>query len=297
MENIPAMQLARLQREGQRRLQEAGLSGAGLDADLLLGYCLGMTRTELYVNAKIEVGDSDILRFRSFLERRAAREPLAYITGEREFWSLPFHVDPAVLIPRPETEFLLEVALRHAPRATSQWCLDLCCGSGVIAIVLALELGCRVLAVDCSREALRISRQNSQRHGVEPKIRFLCSDLLEGVSPAARFSLIVSNPPYVSQKVMSSMLEPEVAKFEPVIALDGGEDGMAIIERLSVQVLRLLSPGGMFFMEFGADQGKRVRSLFSGLHENGRFFERVEILADYSQRDRVLFAKINDYNE
>ena len=292
------MKIARLLRYGEEKLSECGVPDAVRDAELLLGYCLSMSRTELFLHGMDQVDGDASQRFFSLIERRAAREPVAYILEEREFWSLSFQVNRDVLVPRPETEFLLETVFRKVKEAKAviDRCVDLCCGSGVIAIVLAIELNCRVWALDCSEKALAVTIQNSKKHNVAERITPLLSDMFSGLEQAT-FPLIVSNPPYVRRDEIEQELEPEVADFEPRIALDGGLDGLSSIRRIALEVLNYLTPSGMFFMEFGADQADEVKKEFASASVNGRYFTVIETYKDYSGRDRVLYAKTNQYQE
>ena len=273
-------------------LRSVGIEEGGTDVNQLLGHCLGKSRTELFLAAEQEVPEKGRQIFLGLLARRKKREPLAYILGEREFWSLPFSVNSAVLIPRPETEFLLEKALTSARSGTCPggMILDLCCGSGVIAVVLALELGGRITAVDISAAALEVARENCTRHGVSQRVGLIQADLLNAFQPRRTFSLVVSNPPYVSRHDVLQGLEPEVAKFEPHLALDGGEQGLDVIQRIRDVLPACMLPGGELFMEIGSDQGAEVQKLFSEPSWPISNFKNVEILKDYAGRDRVLHA-------
>ncbi len=273
-------------------LEKVGIKESSTDARLLLGHCLGKSRTELFLAATHDVPEKLRQTFMGLVARRMRREPLAYILGEREFWSLPFTVNSAVLIPRPETEFLLEQALATAGKARRPEgkILDLCCGSGVIAVVLALELDQAVTAVDISLSALAVARANCLRHRVEGQVSLLRADLLSAFGPRRMFSLVVSNPPYVSRPEMQNELEPEVARFEPHLALDGGERGMEVIQRIREGIWPLMLPGGELFMEIGAGQGAEVHRLFVASAKNDACFKNIEIRKDFSGRDRVLHA-------
>jgi release factor glutamine methyltransferase len=226
------------------------------------------------------------------LNRRIRREPVAYILGEQEFWSLPFVVTSDVLIPRPETEFLLEQVFSRAQKSifTQGKIIDLCCGSGVIATVIAKETRQKVYAVDISSKALRVARQNINRHGQELSVLLVQSDLFEAFAENKQFSLVVSNPPYVSHIDVTNNLAPEVTDYEPHLALDGGVRGLELITIIRAQLDCVLMPGGEVFMEIGADQGKEVAALFHQNVESDCGFQTVEILKDYAGRDRVLHA-------
>jgi len=287
------MRVADLIRLGVNQLESAGVGQAALEVELLLGFCLEKNRAGLFLAATAEVDERREQDFLTLLARRAGHEPTAYILGEQEFWSLPFWVTPAVLIPRPETEFLLETAL--AGTRNGQWrpgpVLDLCCGSGVVGIILALEMEQMVTAVDLSAQALQVARQNATRHQVADHLTLVQADLLSAFVPRPLFSLVVSNPPYVSEQELRDGLQPEVACFEPHLALNGGVGGLDIIQRIRTTLPRVLRPGGEFFMEIGADQGSAVMQLFTG-DDGVKTFERVEVLQDYAGRDRVLHAKM-----
>lgn len=281
-------------RKAARELAEAGIVGGELDVQLLLGHCLGKSRTELYLAAEAEIPPQLLERFTLMLGRRRQREPIAYILGEREFWSLPFTVTPAVLIPRPETEFLVEQVLAAAGKRQLPHghVLDLCCGSGVIAIVLALELGRDIIAVDLSGEALAVARQNRSRHRVEDRVALVRADLLTAFTGRGRISLMVSNPPYISRHEISEELDPEVVAYEPLLALDGGEDGLDIIRRIKAGLPEMMLPGGEVFVEIGAGQGGDLLAMFTDEDGAQRFFEHVEVLKDYAGRNRVLHVRM-----
>lgn len=288
------VRIGELLRRGTVELTAAGVSDAVTDIQLLLGYCLNKSRTQLYLAAGEKVVGADVRRFLELLERRKRREPVAYILGEREFWSLPFHVTPDVLIPRPETEFLLEQVLKRIRTTAppSGALLDLCCGSGVIAIVLALELKRQVFASDISMAALGVARRNAERHGVQGLIDFIRADLLAPVLPKNGFSVIVSNPPYVSGAEMRGGMQPEVIGYEPHLALSGGDEGLDIIRRIRRALPFVLCRGGYFWMEIGEAQGRAVQEMFSGGDGPHDSFDLVEIVADYAGKDRVLCARL-----
>jgi len=287
------MRVVDLIRFGANQLEVAGVEQAALEVELLLGFCLEKSRSGLFLAAGVEVDERQEQNFLSLLARRVSHEPTAYILGEKEFWSLSFFVNPAVLIPRPETEFLLEAVL--AATKNGQWqsgpVLDLCCGSGVIGIILALEMGCMITAVDLSEQALQVARINAERHRIADRITLVQADLLSAFVSRPHFSLVVSNPPYVSEQELRDGLQPEVACFEPRLALNGGVDGLDIIKRIRTTLPQMLRAGGDFFMEIGAEQGPAVMQLFTN-DDGKRTFERVEVLQDYSGRDRVLHAKM-----
>ncbi len=288
------MHLSALLQYAAGELEKAGIDEYLLEARLLLGACLGKTRTELFLLGMEEVATADQIKYLSFIGRRKEREPIAYILGEQEFWSMPFFVSPAVLIPRPETEFLLDRALALVVPENLQKgaLLDLCCGSGVIAAVLAKETGKRIIAADISPVALEVTRSNLLRHGLLGRVALVEADLFSAFRMRRDFSLIVSNPPYVSRFDVENTLEPEVAKHEPRLALDGGNMGMDFILKIRQEAPKRICPGGQLFMEIGADQGDTARFLFTEWQQDSPGFEEVTILVDYAGRDRVLHAKM-----
>jgi len=289
------MQLSELVRHGIAELKAAGVPECTSDIHLLLGHCLGKSRTQLLLAARDEVSSEAVQMFLTLLERRKRREPLAYILGEQEFWSLPFHVNPAVLIPRPETEFLLETVFATLRQNTAQLqgaVLDLCCGSGVIAIVLALELKRRIVAIDLSDTALEVTRRNCRRHEVDDLVMPIRGDLLTPIRGSRCCSLVVSNPPYVATSAIYDEVAPEVRDHEPWLALDGGERGLDLVYRIREDLPFVLAPGGMVFMEIGYDQGDAVAEMFTTSIPGIPDFEEIRIIRDYAGRDRVLYARI-----
>ena len=288
------MRLSRLLHRAASELKLAGIEEYSLEARLLLCACLGKTRTELFLLGEEEVAAADQKRYLEFIDRRTKREPAAYILGEQEFWSMPFAVSPAVLIPRPETEFLLDrvLALVAQENLEKGAILDLCCGSGVIAAVLAKETGKQIIASDVSPSALAVAQHNLDRHGLEGQVALVAADLFSAFRMHRDFSLIVSNPPYVSRVDLENNLQPEVAKHEPRLALDGGMAGMDFIMRIHREVPNLLCPGGQLFLEIGADQGDATRRLFTYESKDREQFDQVDILVDYAGRDRVLYARM-----
>lgn len=281
------------------QLLSAGIKEAiDVDVQLLLSRCLRKTRTELLL-ARSELVEADQLKiFNSLLDRRIKREPVAYILGSQEFWSLDFEVNESVLIPRPETEFLLEQVLKDYTNSqikTGLKVLDLCTGSGAIAIVLAKELNRDIIGVDLSCDALKVAEKNCFRHGVNDQVELLESDLFSCFTTASQFDLIVSNPPYIATSEVKTSLEPEVGVYEPNLALDGGEDGLQLIRRIRRDLPIFLTVEGRFFMEFGAGQGQDVKAIFQSVGSDGSYFEDIKIMKDYAGRNRVLSARFSGF--
>lgn len=289
--NQDVWRIADLLQHAVRLLEKAGIETPQTDAELLLAHCLSLSRTELYLRSDEFIGQSAAGNCLAMLQRRLKREPLAYITGECEFWSHNFWVSPDVLIPRPETELLIErVLAQDHGHGDREKCLDLCCGSGIIAIVLALELDIEAVGVDISKPALDICRSNCIRHGVRNRVHLVQADLSTCFAGKEQFSLITANPPYVSRTEMDAGMQPEVIEFEPSLALDGGSEGLLVIKRIAASLPNILAPGGYFFMEIGADQGDVVKKLMVESAPPG-MYESVDILKDYSARDRVVQAR------
>lgn len=276
------------------QLTKAGVDTPEIDSGLLLGHCLGKSRTALYLMAQEEIDLNEIDLFFSFLARRVQREPLAYILGVQEFWSLDFIVTPDVLIPRPETELLIErgIAIRKEHSSSKGIILDLCTGSGIIAIVLAKELNEPVVAVDLSFAALRIARENAKFHGVDHLISFVQSDLLSAIIPEPCFSLVLSNPPYVSSQEQEHGLQPEVYNHEPHLALFAGDKGLEVIEKIHDQLLPRFLPEAHLLMEIGYEQRDDIVKLFSAKGTNDKIFTELRVEKDYSNCDRIFQAKI-----
>jgi release factor glutamine methyltransferase len=296
-------------------LREAGIENASLDAEVLLRHVLAIETEHLYLNGDRLLGEPELALFWGLIERRARREPVAYITGNKEFWSLDFLVTPDVLIPRPETERLIEVSLELA-RKTEQgaWSgehgagnqepeisaqcsmlfapcalrvLELGTGCGAVAVSLAKELPeAEIVAIDVSAGALEVARKNAARHGSR-QIRFCPGDLFEAIAEARDgFHLIVSNPPYVRSGELR-MLPRDIRDWEPVIALDGGTDGLDYYRRIALDAHRYLVDGGYVVLEIGADQGAEVCDLFSLMDR----YAAPALYQDFSGRDRVVAAR------
>lgn len=279
------MRLNTLYRYGLARLKEAKISEAEVDAAFLLGHLLNLNRTQLQLAGDQILPATTVTSFKQYITRRIAHEPVAYILGQQEFWSLPFIVSPAVLIPRPETELLLEIVLSTA--TPKEYVLDLGTGSGVIAVVLALELpDIVVYGVECSLQALQIAKINARQHNVLNQLHFINTNWLDAIKFTPQFDLIVSNPPYIASQQLA-LLQPEVRDFEPALALNGGTYGMESIKLITSRLSEILRPGGWFFMEIGFDQEEHVLELFNSY----TLFNNVVIHKDYAGHPRILQAR------
>lgn len=261
---------------------ERNIAGARLEAQLLLAHVLKCTRTQLYMNFDKPLSEEERAAYRGLIQRRLGGEPVAYLLGETEFWSMPFYVDSNVLVPRPDTETLVEVARdRRTDKSAACRVLDLCTGSGVVAISLAKELpNATVIATDLSEAAAAVARKNADRNHLSVEVRV--GDLFAPVR-GETFDLIASNPPYIATAVIDG-LQTEV-KREPRMALDGGGDGMAFYDRICAAAAEFLAPGGALVVEHGFDQADAVRERFAraGLTQ-------ITLVHDLAKQPRVTWG-------
>lgn len=285
-------------RDGMGKLTGAGVPSSELGAEVLLLHILKRTREWLYSNAEEEISKADRSTYLELLDRRAAGVPTQYLTGKQEFWGLEFAVSPAVLIPRPETEHVVEAALeivRKRLKKPNARIVDVGTGSGCIALALAHELPeAEIVAVDISEEALQVASRNAERLGLADRVTFFHSDLLEVfmelrhesrvTSHEPRFDVVVSNPPYVAESEAES-LPREVREHEPRVALSAGEDGLGVTRRLIEQAGGTLRSGGFLVLELSYNQADRVRTLF------GSGWTDIEISDDLRGIPRVLIVR------
>jgi release factor glutamine methyltransferase len=258
---------------------------ARFDAETLLLYVLEKNKAWLLAHGDEELPAAPAAHFAAFVERRERGEPIQYITGRAEFYGLPFRVTPGVLIPRPETEHLVEKTIASAAKFPAPRIVDVGTGSGSIAVALASAIPhAEILAIDLSAAALEIARENARLNGMADRIRFLSGDLLEPVLGES-VDLVVSNPPYVPETDRPA-LAIEVRDFEPALALFAGSDGLDAYRRLIPAAAKLLNPGGFLLLEIGFGQGAAV----SGLLKAGEF-ERIESTPDLQGIPRVLSAQ------
>jgi release factor glutamine methyltransferase len=276
--------------DGSRFLSRAAIESPRLDAEVLLRHVIGIDKVQLYLRIDETIKAEAERQFWELLERRARREPLAYITGRKEFWSLDFSVTPDVLIPRPETELLVEAALERTPQMLKSRVkiVDLGTGSGAIAVCLAKELPeAQISAVDISSAALQVARANAERHGVADRIRFLLGDLFAPVAEEREsFDLIIANPPYVRSADVAK-LEPEIREWEPIAALDGGRDGLDIYRLIAGQCRSYLTATGHVLLEIADAMGEAAAQIFA----NAGGFETARLLRDYAGKDRVMATR------
>ena len=276
---------ARLLERGADELGRAGITEARFEAELLLRHALGCSRESLLTRLREPVPAEAAGHFFQLVERRRGRVPVQYIIGTQEFYGLSFRVTPAVLIPRPETEGIVEQAALELENARAPRIADIGCGCGCIAIALAQTLeGAELVAIDRSKAALAIARENALRHGVVARVEFVESDLLESVADSD-LDAVVSNPPYIPDDELEG-LEPEVTEHEPRDALSGGADGLDVIRRLVPQAHQALKPGGLLVMEIGHGQSAAVETF---LLEAAMKHERT--VADLAGIPRIVVAR------
>jgi release factor glutamine methyltransferase len=275
------MNISKLLHEIASRLEAAGLDSPRREAELLLAAALGKDRSHLLAHADSELDPDSLARVRAWADRRAAREPLAYLRGEREFMGLAFKVTPAVLIPRPETELLVEAAARFLAPLSAPEFLEIGAGSGCIAVSLLKACPeARAVATEVSPEAAAVAAENRDRHGLRERLRIEIIDFWpSGPGP---WPLIVSNPPYISTPELSE-LSPEVRDHEPYIALAGGPEGLDCYCRLLAGARPRLAPGGRIYLEHGSTQRAALRRLAGDAG-----FRVIEALEDSAGLPRVM---------
>ena len=256
------------------------------EAELLLGHSLSCSRVELYLRYEQPLQTTELAGFRELLKRRARREPTQYILGSQEFWSLPFKVDGRVLIPRPETECLVERAAALIPAGEVMQVADICTGSGAIACAMATEHPqISIWASDISPDALALAKENIEALNLQDRIALCESDLFARAGER-RFDLILSNPPYIRSDEMEG-LQAEVREFEPHLALEAGEDGLRFVRRLLEEAPAFLKPAGWMLIEIGAGQGAAALALAQERPAYGS----AAILQDYARLDRILIVQ------
>lgn len=269
--------------QGSLKLRKAGVPEARREAGSLVAHVLGQDRSFILTHAEDAIAEGSAEQLRDWLERRAGGEPLQYITGRQEFYGLDFEVTRDVLIPRPETELLIESALKLVSRTNDGPLIcDIGTGSGCLAITLLHELrevsGARAIAIDVSRAALEVAKRNATRHRVSDRVEFITSDCFSALDPQdptrSLFDLIVSNPPYVREIALEG-LQREVRDFEPRIALAAGPDGLDVVRRLLVESIPFLRTGGHLLFEIGFDQGEAIEKLI-----DPKMWKLIEIYVD-----------------
>jgi release factor glutamine methyltransferase len=268
-----------------QRFTEAGIGSARLEAQLLLAHVLQCSRMQLYTGFDKPLAEAELGGYRALIKRRLGGEPVAYLLGEHEFWGLPLHVDSNVLVPRPDTETVVEVArATRTDRSAPCTVLDLCTGSGALALALAKELpAAHVIATELSPEAAAIARKNAERNAVADRVEIRVGDLFAPVA-GEQFDLIVSNPPYIATAVIAT-LSAEVLR-EPRLALDGGPDGLVFYDRICAQAAAAMSPGAALVLEHGYDQAEAVATRLAAAG-----FVEITLVHDLGKNPRVTWAR------
>lgn len=262
-------------------LESAKIPEARLEAEIFIMKATGFSRTKLYCSPDFEPDENQSAAFFDMVRRRMNNEPSQYITGSCEFMGIDFDVNENVLIPRNDTEILVETALEYAKKHSLRSFAEIGAGSGCIAISLAKLGKLEVVSGDISVKALETANKNAEKNDVSNRVKFIKSNLFENFGKR-RFDAVVSNPPYIRRSVIAS-LQTEVQKFEPLTALDGGDDGLSFYRQITEEAKKHLKNGGWLFYETGYDQGKDVREI---LAENG--YGKIDIVKDLSGLDRVV---------
>ncbi len=279
--------LTELADEGYRQLQEAGITNPRLAAEAMLRFLLGLRRVDLYLKGTMPVPPDAEQEFSRMISRKLGREPLQYIIGETEWYGLRIKCNPSALIPRPETEVIVEHALRLISDREKPLAVDIGTGTGCIAMAIASSrTDAQVVATDVSAEALLLASENISSHGLESRVTLRLGNLCKPLEPSEEFDLIISNPPYVRESEYASLL-PEVREYEPRTALVAGKDGLAVIRGLIEDAYSHLRSGGLLVFEIGETQAGNVHQIVSGCEK----YEFLEVIVDYNDRSRGIAAR------
>lgn len=272
-------------------LKGKGIDSPRLSAELLLSHVLGLKRIELYTQFEKTVPEEHLAKLHDLVERAGKHEPIAYLAGKTEFYSLELEITADCMIPRPETELLVERVIEFLrSRSGEQLVCDLCTGSGCIAVAIARNYpDCRIIATDICDAALSVAAGNVEKHNLKDRIKLLCGDLFDPIVPhldADKFDLIVCNPPYVSAAEFEK-LGKNVKDYEPKVALFAGDDGLDIYRRVVEKVEQFLKPDAALMLEIGYSQGQAVKQFL----EKAGCFSRITIEKDHCDNDRIVIAK------
>ena len=269
---------------------DKSFTSSRLDCEILLAFVLNCTRMDLIFRHNQQLSDEQQAMFFSYVQRRFEHEPISYLTNEKEFMSLSFFVQKGILTPRPETELLVEYIINQYKTMDEPHILDLCTGSGAIAVSLAYYLkNSYITAVDKYEVCLETARTNAQKHGCLELIKWMKADVLKQFDINEKFHCIVSNPPYIKSRVLSS-LPDDVKSYEPEYALDGGQDGLVFYRQITSFAAEYILPGGKLVYEIGYDQGIDVKNIIEDTH----LFHTIEVIKDYAGLDRMVIATRED---
>ncbi|MBE0570644.1 MAG: peptide chain release factor N(5)-glutamine methyltransferase [Ignavibacteriaceae bacterium] len=268
-------------------LNQKGIESPRTNAELLLADILNCKRLDLYLSFERPLSEEEVQKYREHIKRRGNFEPLQYIIGKVEFCGLELKVNPSVLIPRPETELMVENILNQIPKEQKMIILDIGSGSGNIAIALAVNLPLsKIVSTDVSEEAVLVAKENSERHKVSERIKFVKHNILKNdLSSFPMFDLVVSNPPYVSKESYST-LQKEIKNFEPTIAVTDESDGYTFYREISAKVSAKLKENGKLFFEVAQEQSEGVVEIMS---KNN--FRNIGVIKDYQEIDRIIFGE------
>lgn len=281
--------LHQLIKAGQKELELCAKANPSIDAELIALHILGYTKLELILNSKLPVSKEDAQTYKDYISKRCSGIPLQYITNEQEFMGLSFYVDENVLIPRQDTETLIETLIEKSNHKPFKHIVEVGVGSGCISISLAKFLPeVQITGIDISLKALEVAKKNAKNNQVENRIKWICGDILNGYQPDQKLDLIVSNPPYITSKDCSE-LDKDVKDHEPMLALDGGADGLIFYREITKQAKDILVQGGMLAYEIGYNQSKDVRSI---MEEHG--FVQIEEIKDLACHDRIVLGILDD---
>ena len=279
------LNIQELKKLGRDRLEEKQVEDSSHKADILLQFFLKMKKTQLVIHSQVDVEEEKVTKYLNAIEEVIGGKPVQYITNEQSFMNLKFYVDENVLIPQPDTEDLVETALTEVDKTIK--ILDLCTGSGAIAVALEHFLEAKeveIVATDISEKALEIAKKNAISNNANTKIKFIQSDLFTKI-PQQKFDCIVSNPPYIETETIKT-LSKEV-QHEPKIALDGGEDGLAFYRRIAKEAFDYLEYGGKLLLEIGYNQKEKVMALL----QKEKKYVNIRCIKDFENRDRVIMAE------
>lgn len=266
----------------KNELNKSCVGESGIDAQIFMMKAVNMSKTEILINPEYELNEEQLADFRNMVEKRKSGIPSQYIIGKCEFMGYDFFVDENVLIPRADTEVLVEKVLEFSKENNFKNILDMCTGSGCIAISLVLNGIEKAVGADISKGALNIAEKNAEYNNVKNKTEFIHSNLFENIGGV--FDAIVSNPPYIPREDIKSLMR-EVKDHEPLSALDGGDDGLDFYRKITEESRKYLKSGGMLFYEIGYNQSKDLHNI---MEENG--FEKITTVKDYAGLDRVVFG-------